>query len=990
MAHIAINISKPYTFDKIMSASELMLYTNISNYLVDGVDMNTILSALAEFTDGATFHPVIISQENMFQEWDGVNYVDTVKATGQNIEVEIGDNKVISSLHNGPGEWIIQDVQTGDDTVRGLEWKNIYPSVDRFYKDENEEWQPIDNDDYHENVKYVFHSLQPRGIKRIKIENGDFTDGNSIDLYKSFDSENQGDHLSVNLESKKETFALYSKEFYINTIEEGEIYKEDVPSVVSLSPRCDSSALYNSGNNLFSNIVDSNSFLLAATDDEYVDYPDYASINFGGEFKGGAMSFTGLLDIDIKNIGIHKIENDEEIEGVINNINIFDNILCLNSRSSVLLKDGDISASYTKIVSKLGKSNLISNNLKLKWSDNTQDIVDVFIKNYSMNISKYPMTNDTETIEQGINNILTSKSINNKCVFLSMGGNDPSKELIDGMYFASIEISSDVDYALLSLTEYYSGYSGTRILKLSYSNNERSMDVLNGDVIEYSKTNGVASCMILNRHRPRFKNSIYKHINIGSVDTILSGKNKFMLYSRIGQTYIEEGEKKYSAYITIDENASSMLLYYDETNRPSLKVFYGLNGLEGEDVPTGGIVDNFEYIVVASSQGYVNYNGRNYYNGDTFSGVGGNKNYDAYNGAKVQFRKKSVILPQSCFLKYSKKQDKFGNMNWKVDILSTHRLPSFINYNFDLGIKSQDTELSYTVDSVNGSVTLVPTNINTFGRMREYAIPESVTTEYAVHSIEGGGRNYNPEVMAWLNSTSWYKGNPNYITFEEAAAVDSEQFSGTNNAQKKAIVTFDEAQYFTSVTYLTSTAFQDCDYLRRIILPNTLTEIRGLDEGNGGAFSDCTDLVDVYIPDSVTTIGRCAFDNCSSLALTSLPSGITSIGQNAFRGCGSLALTSLPSGLTTIGQYAFQSCTMLKDTLYEIPSSVMEIGEHAFEFIEFPALKFLGLTPPSFGSWSICALPQKVDCQVPLASLADYQEAMRELTDAGLVTISTY
>ena len=52
--------------------------------------------------------------------------------------------------------------------------------------------------------------------------------------------------------------------------------------------------------------MDSNSFLLAATDDEYVDYPDYASINFGGEFKGGAMSFTGLLDIDIKNIRLSK------------------------------------------------------------------------------------------------------------------------------------------------------------------------------------------------------------------------------------------------------------------------------------------------------------------------------------------------------------------------------------------------------------------------------------------------------------------------------------------------------------------------------------------------------------------------------------------------------------------------------------------------------------------------------------------------------------
>lgn len=676
MAHIAINISEPYTFDKIMSASELMLYTNISNYLVDGVDMNTILSALAEFTDDAIFHPVIISQENMFQEWNGVNYVDTVKATGQNIEVEIGDNKVISSLEYGPGEWIIQDIQTDDGTVRGLEWKNIYPSVDRYYKNENEEWQPIDNDDYHENVKYVFHSLQPRGIKRIKIENGDFTDGNSIDLYKSFDSENQGYHLSVNLDSKRETFALRNEGFSINTIEEGQISEEGVSSVLLSTPRCDSSALYNSGNNIFSNIVGRGSFILAATDDEYVDYSGDNGIEdtiFNGDYKGGTMSFTGLLDINIKNIGIHKIENGEKIEGVINNINIFDNILCLYSRSSSLLKDADTGFMVSNsFVSKLGKNNLISNNLELNWSDNTRDIVNVFIKNYNMYVDNEIVTNHIEKITPGTHNILDGNSINNKCVGLDIGVYNPYIELIDGIYSASIEISSDVDYALLCFYNRSLGDSGTRVLKLSYNYNEKikSIEILEGDVIEYSKTNG---CMILNRYTPRIKNATYKYIDAGSVDTILSGSNKFMLYSH-GQTYIEEGEEKYSAYITIDENVSSVLLYYgDETNRPPLKVFYGPNSQH------------------------------------------------------------SIALGPHTGLKIYKW--KYGDTwDWSWDHFNAHRLPSFISYNFELGIKSQDTELSYTVDSVNGSVTLVPTNINTFGRMREYSIPE-----YAVHSIEGGG-----------------------------------------------------------------------------------------------------------------------------------------------------------------------------------------------------------------------------------------------------------
>ena len=277
----------------------------------------------------------------------------------------------------------------------------------------------------------------------------------------------------------------------------------------------------------------------------------------------------------------------------------------------------------------------------------------------------------------------------------------------------------------------------------------------------------------------------------------------------------------------------------------------------------------------------------------------------------------------------------------------------------------------------------------------------------AVQDLDNTAENYNPEVMAWLNSTSWYKGNPNYITFEEAAAVDSKQFSGTNNAQKKAIVTFDEARFFTSVTYLAPDAFYGCELLERITIPDSVTSIsnevfrscsslaltslpNGLTSIGIYAFNDCTSLALTSLPNGVTSIGSHTFNGCTSLALTSLPNGLTSISNSAFDGCTALALTSLPNGLTTIGVQAFQSCLTLKDTLHEIPSSVTELGDRAFRYVKFPSLKFLGLTPPTFGTQSIYALPQKVDCQVPGASLAEYKEAMKVLTDKGLVIISTY
>lgn len=391
MAHIAINISKPYTFDKIMSASELMLYTNISNYLVDGVDMNTILSALAEFTDDATFYPVIISQENMFQEWNGVNYVDTVKATGQNIEVEIGDNKVISSLYDGPGEWSIQDIQTDNGNVKGLKWENIYPSVDGYYKDENEEWQPLD-DDYHENVKYVFHSLQPRGIKRIKIENGDFTDGNSIDLYKSFDSGNQGDHLLVNLESKRETFAFHKKALEIVVKKGEDIIERTVPATVLSSPRCDVTTLHYNGNVIYADIEDVESFLLAATDDEYVDYPDSAYSGFGGDFKGGAMSFSGIIESQIQGVSFNVSYNGRQGIVEIDNLNTFGNIICLYSRSSSLIKDDAFIEFDTSIRFKTSSLDRIKNpSIEIRWSDNNETTAaQLFISDENLEVTSIP------------------------------------------------------------------------------------------------------------------------------------------------------------------------------------------------------------------------------------------------------------------------------------------------------------------------------------------------------------------------------------------------------------------------------------------------------------------------------------------------------------------------------------------------------------------------------------------------------------------------
>jgi len=125
-----------------------------------------------------------------------------------------------------------------------------------------------------------------------------------------------------------------------------------------------------------------------------------------------------------------------------------------------------------------------------------------------------------------------------------------------------------------------------------------------------------------------------------------------------------------------------------------------------------------------------------------------------------------------------------------------------------------------------------------------------------------------------------------------------------------------------SVTKIDCAAFMGCTGLTSIIIPNSVTEI------GSNAFYGCTGLTSVDIPNSVTEIDG-AFSNCTGLTSVVIPNSVTEIGNETFSNCTGLTSVTIPNSVTKIGSWAFYDCTSL--TSVSIPNSVTKIGVYAFE-----------------------------------------------------------
>ena len=240
------------------------------------------------------------------------------------------------------------------------------------------------------------------------------------------------------------------------------------------------------------------------------------------------------------------------------------------------------------------------------------------------------------------------------------------------------------------------------------------------------------------------------------------------------------------------------------------------------------------------------------------------------------------------------------------------------------------TSIGYGAFSGNSGLTSVTlpntiTIIDTYAfqncvALTEIVIPNSVTT------IAGGAFNgctalediaipssvKRIESSAFAN-TVWYNNQPDGLIY-----INDILYKYKGEMPQNTHI-----QVKNGVKFISSAAFYNCSGLVKITFPSSLTTI------GSDAFNGCSNLENFVIPNTITSIESWAFANCTSLTSMAIPNSITKVEGRLFHGCTALTEVVIPEGATSLGAGLFSGCSSLKEI--EIPNSVTEIGAQVFD-----------------------------------------------------------
>lgn len=143
----------------------------------------------------------------------------------------------------------------------------------------------------------------------------------------------------------------------------------------------------------------------------------------------------------------------------------------------------------------------------------------------------------------------------------------------------------------------------------------------------------------------------------------------------------------------------------------------------------------------------------------------------------------------------------------------------------------------------------------------------------------------------------------------------------------------------TSVTTIGADAFRNSKNLVTVNIIDKAGQLSRLTTIEAHAFENSVNLRNIKIPKTVERIEDYAFAYCSSLndglefaKYNDFLSGkgTLAIGKYAFAGCDGLEKINLPMHLATVGEYAFKDCVALKTVEFPLDSKTETLGRYVF------------------------------------------------------------